>query len=389
MKKKLIFRLLPLALIVLSLQASCSDKKAQTERPRETFAVYQQEDFYPVREFKTDFSGKTPKNFVLLIGDGMGIAHIHAGMVANGGSLFLQNFPSVGFTFTHSYNSFVTGSAEAATAIASGKKSYSGAIGVDEDTIPVKTVLHKAIERGLATGLVSTSSITHATPAGFIAHQPNREMHEEIAADFLKYDIDLFIGGGTKFFSEREDEQDLISKLKEKGYQVSYDIDEIAKIKSGKLAGLTAGEHNGRIEERGDMLPIATEAALNILSNNEKGFFIMIEGSQIDWGGHNNDLTYLIEEMLDFDKAIGKALEFAEANGETLVIVASDHETGGLTLHGGDYSKGRVRAKFASSSHTGLVVPIFAYGPGAELFTGFIDNTDIHNIIDDLMLRLN
>ncbi len=178
MKKKLIFRLLPLALIVLSLQASCSDKKAQTERPRETFAVYQQEDFYPVREFKTDFSGKTPKNFVLLIGDGMGIAHIHAGMVANGGSLFLQNFPSVGFTFTHSYNSFVTGSAEAATAIASGKKSYSGAIGVDEDTIPVKTVLHKAIERGLATGLVSTSSITHATPAGFIAHQPNREMHE-------------------------------------------------------------------------------------------------------------------------------------------------------------------------------------------------------------------
>ncbi|WP_052345215.1 alkaline phosphatase [Alkaliflexus imshenetskii] len=376
-------------LIILTLLASCSFKTSQVSAEEESLLLYPGGDFYPVTEFNHNFLNETPKNVVLFIGDGMGLTQIHAAMIANGGSLFLNNFRHIGFTTTHSYSSFVTGSAEAATAIASGVKTYGGAIGVDPDTNAVKTILHKAIEKGLSTGLISTSAITHATPAAFIAHQPDRKMYEEIAGDFLKYEIDLLIGGGLRHFGERSDGQNLLLKLNDKGYQIYHKLYEIAAAKSGKLVGLTADEHNGRVDQRGYVLPVATESALNILSENEKGFFVMIEGSQIDWAGHENNIVYLIEEMLDFDKAIGRALEFAEMNKETLIIVASDHETGGMTIHDGCYKAGMVKANFATPKHTGVLVPIFAYGPGAHLFTGFMDNTDIHNVIEELLFRLD
>jgi alkaline phosphatase len=146
---------------------------------------------------------------------------------------------------------------------------------------------------------------------------------------------------------------------------------------SGKLAAFTAPGHNpNMLEGREEMLPRATGKALELLSQNENGFFIMIEGSQIDWGGHANDQDYVVTETLDFYAAVKVALDFAEQNGETLVVVTADHETGGMVVLNGDYEKRTVQTEFTTGGHTGIMIPVYAYGPGAEMFTGIYDNTD-------------
>ncbi len=348
--------------------------------------IYKGGDAYEVKTFPHNFKGKKPKNVIFFIVDGMSLPHLHAAHTANKGNLFMENFKYMGLATTHSADRYITDSAAGGTALSTGQKTYNGAIAVDVNKKPVKTILQEADEKGLATGLVSTSAITHATPASFIAHQESRNMYEEIAADFLKTDIDVFIGGGYKHFTERKDGRNLAEELKQKGYRVEQDINTIKNIKDGKLAGLTAAEHNGRVDERGDMLPVATSTAINILSNNKKGFFLMVEGSQIDWGGHANSTIYVVEDMLDNDRAVGKALEFAAQNKETLVVVTSDHETGGMTILDGNYETGMVKGEFTTGGHTGIMVPVMAYGPGAEEFTGFMDNTDIPKKIRKLLI---
>lgn len=344
-------------------------------------------DTYKVKMYPHKFKSEKPKNIIFLIGDGMGVSHVFAGLTANKGQLFIENCRHIGFSKTQSADNYITDSAAGGTALSSGIKTYNGAIGVDTDTIPVKTILEEAEEKGLATGLVSTSAITHATPASFIAHQPNRGMYEEIAADFLKTDIDVFIGGGLKHFVVRKDKRNLLTELKEKGYNVQSDMNNIKSVKKGKLAGLTAQVHNGRLAERGDMLPVATNTALNILSNNDKGFFLMVEGSQIDWGGHAASSIYIVEDMLDFDKTVGNAIKFAAKDGETLVVITADHETGGMALTGGNMETGMVKGAYPTGGHTGVMVPVFSYGPGAEEFIGIMDNTEIHAKMKTLLLN--
>jgi alkaline phosphatase len=333
--------------------------------------------FYPVEKYKQVNSKKHPKNIILFIGDGMGIAHIYASMTANGGSLFLQNFIHCGFSKTYSSSDYITDSAAGGTALSCGIKTYNGAIGVDPDKKPVKNIREMAEEKGLKTGLVSTSAINHATPASFMAHVASRGSYDDIAADFLKSNIDVFIGGGVKFFENRKDGRNLSKELRDKGYQVLYKIEDIKKVKSGKLAGLTAAEHNPPMPERGDMLVPATETAINLLSQGKKGFFLMVEGSEIDFLAHNNQAPGVIRETLDLDKAIGSALEFAAKDRQTLIIVTADHETGGMTLNEGNNKTGDISAKFTSLEHTGVCVPVFAYGPGSEQFGGFMENTEI------------
>lgn len=341
---------------------------------------------HDVKIYPDNSKKKKPTNVIFIISDGMGFSQIHAAYTANRGSLFLENFKHVGLAKTNSLKNYITDSAAGGTALATGQKTLNGAISVDENKKPIKTILEKASDKGLATGLVSTSSITHATPASFIAHQPSRNMYEEIAADFLKTDIDVFIGGGYKNFTERKDGRNLVNELKEKGYTVEQDINKIKNTNATKLVGLTAKEHNGRIKERGDMLPVATNSAINVLSNNKKGFFLMVEASQIDWGGHAGNTIYIVEEMLDFDRTVGVALEFASKNKETLVVVTADHETGGMVVLDGDYEKGVVKGEYTTGGHTGMMVPVMAFGPGAENFTGIMDNTDINKRIDQLLL---
>lgn len=319
-----------------------------------------------------------PKNIILLIGDGMGTAQVYAGFTAKKGIMNITGMPVSGFSVTNSANDYITDSGAGGTALSTGVKTNNGSIGVDANGQPVETILEMAEKRGLATGLVSTSSITHATPASFIAHTANRSKYSDIALDFLKTDIDVFIGGGYKDFAKRADSLNLIDSLKARGYFIARDLKEVNVKSTKRLAALLADEHMPQMSKgRGNMLSDATEMAISMLDKNEKGFFIMIEGSQIDWGGHENNSSYVVDEVVDFDNAVGKALEFAKKDGETLVIVTADHETGGYGIIGGSITEGTVQGAFLIKDHTATMVPVFAYGPGSKIFTGVQDNTDI------------
>lgn len=327
-----------------------------------------------------------PKSVILMIGDGMGVSQVYAGRVAKGSALNLEACTAIGFSFTHAADDFITDSGAGATAISIGKKAKNGAIGVDKNEQAHPTLLELAERKGKATGLVATSSITHATPASFIAHVPDREMHEAIALDFLKTDIDVFIGGGRKYFRTRSDLRNLTQELGAKGYQVRNSLEECSAVKKGKLACFLA--ENGLLkvnEGRGSMLKDATALSLKLLSEQKKGFFLMVEGSQIDWGGHANDASYITSEMIDFDDAIGVALNYAKENPETLVIITADHETGGFALQNGNLEKKTIEGAFTTGQHSGVMVPVFAYGPGAEQFIGMYDNTMIFFKISSLL----
>jgi alkaline phosphatase len=324
--------------------------------------------------------GKLPKakNIILMIGDGMGSSQVFAAYTAQKGQLNMMTFPVTGFSLTQSESHYITDSGAGGTALSTGKRTYNGAIGVDMNKQPLPTILEIAKQNGLATGIVVSCAVTHATPADFYAHQASRALDEDIAADLLKTQPDVVIGGGYKFFANRKDGRNLIEELKKAGYQFADSTADLSSYKSGKLVALMAYGHPAKITAgRGDLLPKGTQTALNILSQNKKGFFLMVEGSQIDWAGHDNDFEYNVQETIDFDKAVGIALDFAKKDGNTLVIVTADHETGGLALTEGNIAEGKVGGKFIIKDHTAVMVPVFAYGPGAEAFTGVQLNTDI------------
>jgi alkaline phosphatase len=318
------------------------------------------------------------KNIVFMIGDGMGLPAVSSALTVSDHPLNIERCNIIGLQKTFSSNSYITDSGAAGTALASGKKTKNGAIGMDSQGNRVKSILEIAEEHGLATGLVSTSSITHATPASFIAHQSDRGSYEDIAMDFLKTDVDVFIGGGYNHFAKRSDKLNLIDSLKFRGYEVDTSMNLVLKSTSGKIAGFTAPMHNPfRLKGRGDMLPDASGKAIQILNRNTKGFFLMIEGSQIDWAGHANSADTLIDETLDFDKAVGVVLDFAKTDGHTLVVITADHETGGVTIIGGDIQTHSVKLNFSVKDHTAVMVPVYAFGPGAEKFAGIYDNTEL------------
>ncbi len=328
----------------------------------------------------------TPQNVILLIGDGMGVNQVFAGITANNGKLNLEKCQYIGFQKTQSADNYITDSAASGTALATGNKTNNRYVGVDTAGNVLTTILEYAEKMNLATGLVSTSAVTHATPASFIAHQKNRNDYDAIAADFIRTDVDVVIGGGRKYFSSREDGRNLIQELEENNYQIFNDIPKAGDEISSKFYAFTHDEHNPPVKKgRNDMLPKATKVAIDQLSKNENGFFLMVEGSQIDWGGHDNDTEYVVSEVLDFDAAVGQAIQFAENNANTLVIVTADHETGGFTVLNGNIEKGDVEGAFSTGGHTGVMVPVFAYGPGAQEFSGIYENTEIFNKIRSLL----
>jgi len=318
----------------------------------------------------------SPRNIILFIGDGMGDAQIYAGMTRSDHPFSLEKFPYSGFCKTYSADNYITDSAAGGTAIACGTKTNNGMIGVAPDSTIVNSIMELAHKNGLATGVVSTSAVTHATPASFVAHNSGRGNYEEIAEDFLNGTLDLFIGGGENHFRSRKDSVDLTVKLAEQGFMVVYTIDELKRSDSKKLAGLLSKEQMpAAAEGRNDALEEMTRKAIETLSKNKNGFVLMVEGSMIDWAGHEQNLDYIVSEMIDLDKAIGVALEYASAEDNTLVIVTADHETGGLTLTGGSIKEHKVEAKFSGGDHTAIMVPVFSYGPGAEKFSGIHENT--------------
>lgn len=333
----------------------------------------------------TDQKSKKPVNVILLIGDGMGLSQVsYALMMANERMAF-ERFKTFGFSKTSAANHKITDSAAGATALSCGAKTNNGAVGVDVNNQPMTTILEMAEAKGFTTGMIATCAITHATPASFIAHQPSREMYEDIAKDFLKTDIDLFIGGGYNHFAKRKDSVDLTKQLKANGYSVIQSEQELYMYTdTKKLAALLAPMHLPKMQEgRGDYLSNATQFAINRLAKTGSPFFLMVEGSQIDWGGHANDAEYIRQEVMDFDKAIAKALDFAQKDGNTLVIVTADHETGGFALSGNeeDKTQNKIEPKFTTKNHTGVMVPVYAFGPGADKLAGIYENTWIFNVM--------
>ena len=365
-------------LLIFLLIPTISFAQETEEKPAYDKSRYENQDFYKVKDYTNKKPKNEVKNIIFLIGDGMGASQVYAGLVANKGELYLNTMPYSGFNKTNSSDNLITDSAAGATAFSIGEKTNNGAIGVDRNNVPKKTILEMAVENGLGTGLVASCAITHATPASFIAHQPSRNLYEDIAADFLKVDIDLFIGGGRNHFEERADDRNLLLELEAKNYEIVTTMDSLKFAKGDKIAGLIHPEHQDPCAMgRGEMLGDATDLALKRLKKNQDGFFLMIEGSQIDWGGHDNNVPYIVTEMLDFDKTVGRVLEFASKDKETLVVITADHETGGLSVNGGGLSSGVVEGKFTTGGHTAVMVPIFSYGPKAELFSGVMENTDI------------
>ena len=318
-----------------------------------------------------------PKNVIFLIGDGMGLSQISAAAIVKRDGLALEQFRHIGLMKTHS-TKLITDSAAGATAMASGKKTYNGAIGMGPKLDTLKTILEYAEDAGWVTGVVTTATVTHATPACFYGHQPKRNsVNRELAAQFMDHDIEVLMGGGWAYFKKGLNGRDLIEEAELKGYFVTDDINKVGDYTPKRIICLISEELPGRLKKRGDFLPKAAKKSIEVLKSNNKHFFLMIEGAQIDWGGHNKDSEYIIEEMLDFDATVAAVLEFAKKDGNTLVLVTADHETGGYSINDGNIEKGTVDGRFTSAYHTATMVPVFAYGPGAASFTGVFDNTEV------------
>lgn len=324
------------------------------------------------------------KNVILLIGDGMGLAQSYVAYLANGENLALYTMPYTGLSVTTCADRKVTDSGAGGTAIAIGHKANYKAIGLDKYNIPHPSLLKIAKQYGKSTAIICSCDLTHATPAAFVANVKNRDLQEQIALSYLENYCDIALGGGAERFTSkgRKDKLNLIDSLAKRGYAIVYSEEELSKCESEKIFGLFAEGHLPEASKRGGVMQQYMLKALEQLDKNPNGFFMMLEGSRIDMEAHLNKYDVMVEETLDFDRCVATALDFAKRKGNTLVVVTADHETGGLTLP----AKGsKTQDKWTTLNHTGVPVPIYSFGPGAENFTGVMQNTDIFFEIYKLM----
>ncbi|MGM0589203.1 MAG: alkaline phosphatase [Bacteroidota bacterium] len=335
------------------------------------------------------------KNVILFIGDGTGLAQLQVGqqhLKGEEGLLAVQRMPVTGIVKTYSSDNLITDSAAGATAYATGKKTRNGMIGQAADSTSWATLLELAKAKGMKAGVVATSSITHATPASFAAHIHDRDLENQIAEQMINSDADVMLGGGRGFFvpqsdsaSEREDDADLLAQAKQQEFHIMESRNDLMELTGDeeRLLGLF-GQDGLEGTDTEPSLAEMTQTAIRHLENDQ-GFFLMVEGSQIDWAGHGNKLDYMLEELREFDKAVAKAMEFALRDEQTLVVSTADHETGGLTMINSNGSRNDMETVWTSSHHTGIQVPLFAFGPRAIDFTGLWDNTDIAHKLADAM----
>lgn len=334
------------------------------------------------------------RNIILLIGDGMSIATVsHARLRGAGvkGKLHMDRMPIAGFVRTASADRLITDSAAASSAMACGVKTHNGMISTQPDEKIHLTIMEACQKTGMMAGLVATSSITHATPAGFAAHTLNRKEEPTIAEHLLENKIDVLLGGGQAFFtpqsekgSQRKDDRDLIAEAKAAGYHYVDNLASLTQANTGPLLGLFAEE--GMNTQRPEpTLKEMTAKAIALLNNKRDGFILMVEGSQIDWANHDNNAEESARQTILFDQAVEVALDFALQDKHTLVIVVADHETGGMVINGGSPDGQKLDIKWTSNGHTGATVPLYGYGPGAQRLSGFHENTDIPRVFAELL----
>jgi alkaline phosphatase len=336
-----------------------------------------------------------PRNIIMIIGDGMGFtqvsaAYLHQTLGAGDSIWNMGRFTHYGYSVTNAYDALITDSGAGATALSTGRKTYNGAVGVGPDSLPLKTILEKAAYRGRKTGILVTCEVTHATPASYAAHRIDRDLYEDIALDLSQAPLDWLVGGGRNHFAVRKDRRDLLEEMKvERGFEVIHRAEDLLSAASSKtehpLVALLWDGPAPRISDGRDpglMAALTTRACRDLdrptLLSLDSGFFLMIEGSQIDWGGHANDGQYVLSETLDMDRVVGAALDFARRDGNTLVVLTADHETGGLAINDGSRDARTLDLAFTSKKHTAALVPVMAYGPGAEQMSAMMDNTEIY-----------
>ncbi len=332
-----------------------------------------------------DTINKQPRNIILMIGDGMGVSQVTTGRIFRH-PMHLERFHIMGLMTTYSKNRFNTDSAASGTAMATGHKTNNGVISMGPNGEVYPTIAEKAKTMKKSAGVVTSTGVTHATPAVFISHVESRGMQDVIAEQIVRGNWDVLFGAGWGYFvpqstdgSLRNDDKDLLSELRGK-MQVALTADEFKALENKPAAALLARTNHFPKASEGFGVSLAdmTQKALDIVSENNKGFFLMVEGAQIDWGGHANDMEYIRDEMLAFDDAVGVALDFAIRDRNTLIIVTSDHETGGMSLLSGDFEKQElIGYDFATKGHTAVMIPVFSFGPSAILFGGMQDNTEI------------
>ena len=364
------------------------------------------------------------KNVIYLIGDGMGFGAVSSLLLSEDEPTGFEMAKVIGLSETCSADNYVTDSAAGGTALATGTRTNNGYAGADPDGNQLTSVLRKAQALGKKTGIVVNTTLTEATPAAFYAGVTSRKFVYDIAKQFTESEVDLAIGGGLDHFIGRPDSLDLTATLIEKGYDVYLNWETVLKTDSDKFVGILPlydlhrrEENNGtasaaegqevclaaqlaaineeasatHLSEPTVYLEKATAKALEVLSrNNKDGFFLMIESAIIDGYGHNNDSDGMIVEMKEFDCTLRQMIEYVNNNPETLLVVTADHETGGTGVYYNGHkpgNEGPVKLKFSTSGHTGTVVPIFAYGAGAENFAGLMKNTDIPKKIEALMKK--
>lgn len=336
--------------------------------------------------FKSDGTTGKVRNVILLIGDGMGMAQAVAGYYANGNDLAILKLKNMGFVRTYSASHFTTDSAASGTTYACGEKTTNGFVGMTPDGKPAANIPEKIEPKGFATGVISTDNISGATPSVFYAHASKRGATADILRQLPLSKLDLFAAGCTSLWEKYAPEQ--IEELKKAGFTVLTDYNLIQDNLSAKRIGVIAKDADVQpiMNGRGDFLPATVRQAIEYLGQrSKKGFFLMAEGAQIDWGSHNNDVKYTVTEVIDFDMAVSEALKFADQNGETLVIITADHETGGMTIPDGNYDQKKVKALYTVPGHTGIMVPIYAYGPHSQDFRGVQENIDVHKKIVELL----
>lgn len=324
-----------------------------------------------------------PKNIILLIGDGFGLSQVSASIISSNDNP-LTEFKSIGLVNTSSADNLITDSAAGATALATGYKTKNGRLCIDENGNIIENIIEVAQKKKMSTGVIATSSITNATPAAFLSHKLNRKEEFEIAEQIINSNVDILFGAETDFFlpsnlgGKRNDSKNLIDSLINHGYDFIKTPDELlTKSITKKSFGLFGQYALPHANKRNYSLGLLTKSAINYLSKNKNGFFLMIEGSQIDWAAEKNDDEYLFSEINDFLTAIDEALKFAKQNQNTLVIITADHDTGSAGITDYDSDKKQIKLTWATNHHTANFVGIFSYGPSANLFTGFLNNYEI------------
>ncbi len=378
--KKIFFNVAWVALALMVVMPATS--MAQSRRDKEQTVTI--DETYEVKKLEAP-KGKKVKNVIFMIGDGMSLMHMYSAWTVNKGKLNLENATHIGLSKTYCANKLITDSGAAGTAMATGQKTNYHMVGTDVNGNPLSSLTDFANAKGLSSGVVVTCRLNDATPADFCCNNVDREKSYEITADYTTCDVDFIFGGGSKYFENRPDGRDLFKEMEKKGYQTPRKWEDLEAIKDGKVLAVFDTLDLQVPKVRGNILEKASLKAIDMLSKNDKGFFLMIEGSQLDDYGHFNDLDLLMQEVVDFDKTIGKVFEWAAKDGETLVVVTADHETGGLTLVGGDLEKGEIVGKFSTGGHSGVMVPVYAFGPGAENFTGIYENTALFDKIKKLL----